>query len=255
MKNIIKDSIIKGECVYGLSSMELINDSWPKVFANCGLDFYWIDMEHSCMSIETVGKCIWACRTAGISPVVRLPNSKRYFVSKILDAGCNNIIIPRIEEARQVEDTIKHAFFNPKGDRSFAGSGRNFDLLPPKDINTAIEELNNNAFVGIQIETVKGIENIDKLICFSEIDMVFIGPGDLTLSLGIPGRFDHPDYIAAVDEIVKASKKYNHCVGIQAGNVKNAKIAMRKGVQFIAFGSALGILREQIVKKLNDLKK
>jgi len=255
MINQVKQKLSKQESVFGLSYMEFQSVGWITIFAHCGFDFLFIDMEHSTRSIERIGDLIWAAVHAGINPVIRVPSPQRFYISRVLDAGANSFIVPRVETIEQVESTIQYALYPPEGDRSLAGSGRNFDLLPQKDLKQATKTSNQETLISIQIETKKALENIEEIVKHPRIDMVFIGPADLSLTLGIPGQFDHPDFVDAVDRILDVTRRDGHSIGMQSMNVDYSKNMMKKGLRFVCCGGAISLIRQygtEMVRQLKD---
>jgi 2-keto-3-deoxy-L-rhamnonate aldolase RhmA len=255
MTNHLRQKLSKQEPVFGVSFMEFQSVGWTTVFAHCGFDFLFIDMEHSMRSIERIGDLIWSAVHAGINPVIRVPSPQRFYISRVLDAGANSFIVPRVETIEQVESAIQFALYPPEGDRSLAGSGRNFNLLPQKDLKQATKTSNQETLISIQIETTKGLDNIEEIVKHPRIDMVFIGPADLSLTLGIPGQFDHRDFVNAVDRIIEVTLRHGHSVGMQSMNVDYSKKMMKKGLRFVCCGGAIGLIRQhgaEMVKQLKD---
>jgi len=241
--NPIKDKLAAGEPVFGISLMEFQSSGWPTVFAQCGFDFLFVDMEHSTRSIDRIGSMIWTCLHSGIDPVVRVPSPQRFFISRVLDAGARTLIVPRVEEPDQVDRIVRYALYPPEGDRSLAGSGRNFGLQPQSDLRRATRESNHRILIGIQIETRRGVDNIESLLGRPGVGMVFVGPSDLSLTMGIPGRFDHPDFTAALKTIAEATRRHGHVLGMQSMNVEFSKRMMTMGLRFVCCGSGIGLIR------------
>jgi 2-keto-3-deoxy-L-rhamnonate aldolase RhmA len=254
MQNKIYQKLSRGEHAFGIGFAELEMETLPALLAHCGFDFLFIDMEHTTYSMETIGRLVWSCRQAGISPVVRVPEAHRFFISRILDAGAHGFIVPRVETTEQVENAIRYALFPPKGDRSVSGSGRKFGMTRPKDTASALERLNKETILGVQIETKKGLENIDELVRYPEIDLVFTGPMDLSFTLGVPPDPHHPEMQSAVTKIIETARKYGHAAGMQTSNTALSIEMMKKGLQFILCGGVTGIISRYGAEIVNELK-
>lgn len=253
--NPTKKKLEAGKPVFGISFMEFQASGWPTVFAHCGFDFLFVDMEHSTRSMERMGELIWTCLHAGIDPVVRVPAPpERFHISRVLDAGARSFIVPRVEEPEQVEQMIRYALYPPDGDRSLAGSGRNFDLRRQSDTAGATRESNERILIGVQIETKRALENIDRILDNPRIDMVFVGPSDLSLTMGIPGRFDHPDFEAALTTIAEATRRHGHALGMQSMNVEFSKRMMEMGLRFVCCGSGIGLIRTHGARMAEELR-
>ena len=254
MQNNTKAKLTRGDFAFGISFMEFNSPVWAQVFANCGFDFLFIDMEHSTLSIETIGDITWGALGAGISPIIRVPQAERFFISRLLDNGAHGFIVPRVETMEQVEKTVAYGRYSPRGDRSIAGSGRQFNLLPQTDLGKAVEKENEKTLIGIQIETKTGLDRVEELVAHPELDLIFIGPGDLSLSLGIPGQYKHPDFLDAVDRIIAVSRKNGHHVGMQSLNLDYSRNMMARGINFIVCGAGMGIIRKQCAEMVLELK-
>ena len=132
-ENNIKRKLAAGECIFGMSIFEVRSLVVAQVFADLGYDFLFFDMEHSAHGVETVAELIWSCRAADITPVVRVPDAERFYISRALDWGAQGIIVPRVESVEQVEAIVSYGRYKPLGTRGVALGGRHLDYQSPTD--------------------------------------------------------------------------------------------------------------------------
>ncbi|MEN8231032.1 MAG: aldolase/citrate lyase family protein, partial [Bacteroidota bacterium] len=159
-----------------------------EIMAQAGFDWVCIDAEHSPVNDETVQNMFIAIERHGAEPFVRIPRNDEVVFKKYLDMGAKGIVVPMVNSAEEVERAIAYASYSPQGIRSFALPRANgYGAFATEYFNHA----NENLFMGIMIEHVDALKNLDEIFSNKRIDAVFIGPYDLSGSMNIPGQFDH----------------------------------------------------------------
>jgi 2-keto-3-deoxy-L-rhamnonate aldolase RhmA len=219
--------------------MEFAVPSIATILASAGADFIIVDMEHTTFTIETVGRIVRAARGSDLPSIVRVPEIQRHFVSRALDAGASGVMIPRVECREDVENVVKWAKYAPEGDRGVAfgiahtdyGDFRKLDGV--KYTNQANEEI----FIVGQIETAKSVDNIDEILSSSGLDAIFIGPYDLSTSMGVSGQLDHPRIIDSTEKIISRAKQHHIILGSYVNDFESGKRWIDAGVQLIACGN------------------
>jgi len=242
--NKTKEKLLRGEYVFGVALSDIRGITLPSIFANLGFDFLFMDMEHSADSFESMCDMIWTARCAGITPIPRVPDPVRFYISRPLDAGAQGVVVPRIETVEQVDAVVGFCRYPPVGDRGAALGGRHIDYKPTADPKRTLEEANEQVLVGIQIETAKGLERVDDLVARPGVDLVFIGPQDLSVALGMPNAYTAPEMDRAIERIVVAAGRRGIPVGIQGRNVELAGRWMEMGVRFVVFANAVMLLTQ-----------
>jgi len=210
--------------------------SIAEIFCKCGVDFVGIDIEHSTISLEQAQHIIMACHGAGVFCLPRIASHNMEMVKRLLDAGADGIIVPMVSTPSEVEEIVKWCKYPPVGERSYGiarAQGYGFDFEP------YVEEWNTKSILIIQIESARGIENIEELINHGEVDGAMIGPYDLSGSMGIPGQIDHPKIAEAESIVINACKKRGKACGTQMIDPDRAGVkgAFEKGYTFVVLAS------------------
>ncbi len=251
MENTLKKELREGKKAVG--TFIRINDpAIVEVIGMAGFDFIVIDNEHTAMSKESMINLIRAAELSGVTAVVRVRENSAAEILQALDAGALGVQVPQVdtyEEARAIVDRVKYA---PIGARGFAASQRSagYGTLGAKEYS---ELSNKNTMIVSYCETLKGYENLDEILTIDELDVIFIGPNDLSQAFGVIGETNHPKVLEAIDDIISKVRKAGKAVGIIAGNAEQAKMWFDKGAQFIALSSDLGMvstLGKEYISKL-----
>jgi 4-hydroxy-2-oxoheptanedioate aldolase len=216
-----------------------------------GFDFLLIDSEHSAMHVETIQSMLQSLAATPSYGVVRIPTISYEYIANYLDAGADAIVVPQV---RTVEDVLKvrdAALYPPEGKRGIGpGRATSFGL----NIMEKKVAPNKDTVVIIQIETREALETLDQILAVEFFDMVFIGPGDLSMNLGILGEFSNPILTEEIANIVRKSKEFRKKVGIFAGNVEMAIQWLKQGVDLVTINSELGLLAQYVKQSLGRLE-
>lgn len=219
--------------------------SLVELYGELGLDFVWLDLEHggpSPWDAPAIEGLLRAAERTGIEPLVRLPNTDPSVVRKLRDAGVRAMFLPRVESAEEVERAVKAAYFrydDAPGDRGLAGPrARRWGL---KDDYVATEDA--EALVGVTIETQAAVDSLDEILAVPELGFVFIGPLDLSVSLGYPDELDHPEVAEAVETVRQKATEAGVPVGGLGFGMDDVNEKVRAGYQLVNLGSTTGALR------------
>jgi 2-dehydro-3-deoxyglucarate aldolase len=222
--------------------------SLVELYGDLGLDFVWLDLEHAGPSpwdAPAVEGLLRAAERTGIEPLVRLPSTDPSVVRKLRDAGVRAMFLPRVESAAEVERAVKAAYFHydgGPGDRGLAGPrARRWGL---KDDYVATED--EEALVGVTIETEAAVDNLEEILAVPELGFVFIGPLDLSVSLGHPDELDHPDVVEAVETVRRKATEAGVPVGGLGFGMDDVNEKVRAGYQLVNLGSTTGALRAAV---------
>ena len=237
--NHIKSTLHKGEVLIGTFVMEFSVSSIATLLASAGADFIVVCMEHTTFTIETVGRIIRAARGSNLPSIVRPPALERHFISRALDAGASGLMIPRVESRSDVEKISTWAKYAPEGDRGVAFGIAHTDYGDFRKLDGVkyTKQANEEILIVGQIETAKAVENIDAILAIGGLAAVFIGPYDLSTSLGISGQLDHPSVVASIEEVVAKAKAYDIILGSYVNDFESGKRWADAGVQLIACGN------------------
>lgn len=213
----IKEKILSGQKVYG-SMVRLQRNPAISFFAkNAGLDFLLYDCEHGHYNFETLHDIFVTGNAMGFDSFVRVCELSKDWISRALDSGATGIMVPMTETPEQAKEIVKWAKFTPIGDRGY-GSGLAHSNYVSGGKHTDIMKAQNDRTVVIaQIETKLGVENADAIAATEGIDVLLIGPNDLSISLGIPGDLMNQIELDAIAKVAAACKKHGKVFALHAG--------------------------------------
>jgi len=250
----LKKRLKKGELVVGLMISELRNPNFVYMLALNGYDFFIIDNEHGAYSPETVSDIIAAARGAGIAPIVRIPEIRRETILKPLDSGAAGLLIPQVNTVEQAREVIHHAKYPPDGNRGVALRRPHnlYKKVVPADY---LREANEETLIAVQVENPQSIQNLPEIAGVPGVDVAFVGPFDLSVSLGIPGEVNHPRETEAIDKVLAVCLPKKIAVGIQLFDVPSIKSWVQKGMRLISYSSDSALLADAAAAGVAEIKK
>ncbi len=201
-----------------------------------GSEFVFLDTEHSGLGMDSLKSTLQYLEAASIPALVRPPGRSYENIARALDAGAEGLILPMVgsgDEARRIVQCAKYA---PLGSRGVA-LGIAHDRYTSGPVAEKLAEGNRRSVLFALVETREGAENVDAIASVDGIDGLWIGHLDLSTSLGIPGQFDHPDYVSAVDRIAKAARDYDKSLGRMVETPEEGALLYARGFDFIAIGT------------------
>ncbi len=224
--------------------MKTCDPAFVEAAGYAGMDFVILDMEHGPASVESLQNHIRAAQVAGVLPVVRVGSYGD--ISRVLDIGAGGVQVPQVSSAKEAEAVVREAKYFPQGERGvcrFVRAARYSALEKQEYFRRA-----NQALVIIQLEGQKALENLDEIMEVPGIDILFIGPYDLSQSLGVPGQTTHPAVVEQMQEIVERAKKKHILVGTFTDSEKTLKRWSDAGVQYLSYSVDTGIFYEACVR-------
>ncbi len=212
------EKLHKGERVVGTMVRMMRNPGVAQVARNAGLDFIMLDMEHGAYTVETFADVAKVARSIGLGIFVRVPELSKRYVSGLMDAGAQGIMVPMVSTEEEAKKLAGWARYPSIGKRGFGSTAVFTDFDSPKtDIQTFMDQQNRDTLAIAQIETAEAIDNIEKIAAVDGIDVLLIGPNDLAISLGVPGETTGPVVSAAIKKVEDAAKKYGKKFSMHAG--------------------------------------
>jgi len=230
-----------GELIKGVMVFECFSPGVATLARLAGAEYVLYDMEHTGLSIETLKGLIATCRGLGVAPMARVPRGEYHLLAPALDVGCHGVMVPMVESAEQARAIVDATRYPPTGRRG-AAFGFAHDDYEAGDIGTKIRMLDARNVVIAQIETERGLENVEAIAAVDEIDVLWVGHFDLTNFLGVPAQFDNPLYLAALKRIIAAARKHRKGLGFMATDAGWAKRYRRLGFNMLAGGTDQAIL-------------
>lgn len=218
-----------------------------------GSEFVFLDTEHSGLGMDSLKSTLQYLQAASMPALVRPPGRSYENIARALDAGAEGLILPMVgsgEEARRIVQCAKYA---PMGSRGVA-LGIAHDRYTGGAIEEKLAAANRRSVLFALVETREGAENVDAIASVDGIDGLWIGHLDLSTSLGIPGKFDHPDYVAAVDRIVEAARNHDKSLGRMVEGPEEGVLLFARGFDFIAVGTDTQLYMDALRTGLQTLR-
>jgi 2-dehydro-3-deoxyglucarate aldolase/4-hydroxy-2-oxoheptanedioate aldolase len=237
--NSTRERLLKGETVYGCGLQVYRSPEIPRTFAAAGFDYVFIDLEHGSFNLETAHDMIVSCLLAGVTPIVRPGEVQYTLCARLLDQGAQGIILPRVEDPTALATALSWLRFPPLGVRGFGINPTTIDY-ETRIMAEIIEHQNRETLAVVQFESAPALECADELLSLKGVDVVMVGPADLSVSLGMPGQFENPRFVEAVDKIIERCNAHGVVPGIQTRSVEMAKTWAGRGMRFV------GVATEQV---------
>ncbi len=251
--NRTKELLRQGEIALGTGFGQLRSPEIPKLLSAAGFDWTFIDCEHGCFDVETIQDLVRTSLLTPLTPVVRVADLQYSLVARALDMGAEGIIFPRVEEPERLAQAVSWARFPPDGVRGF-GLGAPQVGYQNHSFEEIIRHLNEHVLVVLQVETRTALERVDELLAVKGVDAVMVGPADLSISLGVPGQFDHPKMVAAITRIVESCRRHGVYPGMQTRTMALARFWKQRGMQFLGCGNELGFLWDKARETVQQLR-
>lgn len=212
--NPLKDRVRRSDPVFG-TILPIPSPEVAEIAGLSGYDFLLLDMEHGPLTVDLLEGLVRACRAADVVPLARVPEDHPKTILRALDVGCVGVMIPQVESPEQARAAVAATKYAPAGTRSLAGATAAawWGKVPMPDHVAASNTATMNL---LQIETRRGLEAVDAIARTPGVDVLFIGPSDLSQSLGHPGAVTHPDVQAAIRRIITVGRAAGVPVGILA---------------------------------------
>lgn len=239
--NRVKQALRRGEVVIGTFIATIRTPEIGPMLAAAGFDFVIVDMEATCLNIQTVGDIAVASRNSDLCTIVRVPSMEGHFMSRLLDGGAHGLLVPKVETREQVEDIIRATKYHPLGLRSFA-PGRAGSNYVTTGIENIMTQANEETLIALLIETGQAIETVEELVSVEGVDVALIGPNDLSQDLGIPGEVRHPQIMQGIDRVIAACWRNNIAAGFSVGDVDSAREWLSKGVRFLVYSNDIRMI-------------
>lgn len=241
-ENKLKRLIKEGGVVVG-PFMKITDPAVMEIAGYAGFNFVIIDTEHGPVSIETAQNLVRAATYAEISPIIRVKNNDPATILRALDIGAEGVEVPHISSKEDAVKAVRATKFAPVGERGvcrFVRAAQYSALDRFKYFETA----NKETMVILHIEGVEGINNLERILSVKGVDIIFIGPYDLSQSLELPGQVNHPLVTEKMNHVISSTRKKGVAVGTFVDDVETARKWINLGVQYIGFSVDVGIFYE-----------
>jgi len=251
--NPVKARLASGGRACGAMVFEFFSPGLPQICENAGAEFVLYDMEHTGLSFETLKAQVAHCRGLRIVPLVRVPRGEYHFIARALDVGALGVMVPMVGSAEEAAHIVACTRYPPEGRRG-AAFGFAHDEYGDGDVAARIAAIHARTLVIPQIETVEGLEAVEAMAAVPGVDALWLGHFDLTNCRGIPGAFRHPEYLAAVQRIVKACEAHGKAAGFLAADEAWAREYIAHGFRLLAYGLDQALLGGALRRGLDILR-
>ncbi|HAM73876.1 MAG TPA: 2-dehydro-3-deoxyglucarate aldolase [Verrucomicrobiales bacterium] len=251
-KNTVKAKLKRGEPSLG-TWLNIPDPTVSCFMTRVGFDWLTVELEHSPTTLEHATVMMSMVAGNGLIPLVRIATNSPVNIKQVLDCGAYGVIVPMVNSAEEAKAVVAAARYAPEGARTIGGQlhAANFDT----DSATYYARANEEVLVIVMAEHVDAIERAEEILSVPGIDVVFIGPNDLTKSMGLAPSFEteDPRFVHAVDHILKTARKHGVVPGIHVGDAAMAKRRIAQGFQFVAVASDAGMLISKASEVARDL--
>ncbi len=233
---------------------EFIRPPLAKVYAYAGFDFVYLETEHTAFNGPDIADFVLSCRDNGMPVIAKTPQLERAAVAYLLDAGVMGIQLPRTESRENLLELISYVKYPPIGSRAGAPGYGNTYYVWPDDPNGWLKGCNETTVIVGHIETARGYENAEEIIATPGLDMLYVGPYDLSISLGYPGNYDHPVVAKATWEIMQLCVKHHVPFGTSASGPAVAGEMVGKGARFFETVDEMMLICEGAVRTVDEYR-
>ena len=220
--------------------------------ANAGFDWLLLDGEHAPNDLRSLLGQLQAVAPYASQPVIRPPIGDPVLIKQLLDIGAQTLLVPMVERAEQAEELVAAMHYPPKGIRGVGASLARASRW--NNITTYLDETDAQMCLLVQVENLKGLENLDAIAAVEGVDGVFIGPADLSAALGHRGNPGHPEVQAAIEDAIARVRKAGKAAGILSGDEKLARRYLELGCSFVAVGVDSSVLMRSLKHLANSFK-
>jgi 4-hydroxy-2-oxoheptanedioate aldolase len=234
MTSIIKERLLAGRTVCTMHVGGFATPRTIELFGTLGkFHGFWFDQEHSGTSHKDLELMLIACRATGMDAFTRVPPTDYATVMRPMEVGCSGVMIAQVRTLDEVKRAVQWVKYPPIGQRGmFTGNAETgYGQI---DIATQVTNANRDRWLSIQIETVESVEIVDQIAAVEGVDWLFVGPADLSVTLGVPGDFMHPKCIAALERVNAAVKKVGKSWGILSRDIEHTRRCRELGCQLFS---------------------
>ena len=250
--NLLKERMKLGEKIVG-GWITMTDPIVARIFSQVGFDFVLFDLEHSAIHQETLQTMLLLFEGSQTCPIVRVPGHDPIWTKWALDAGAEGIVFPNVRTEQEARQVVQMTKYPPQGVRGF------FPRVA-SNLTTQMSEyldgINDRINVWIQIEDIQAVDHLDAIFSVEGVDAVFVGPADLSLSMGILSQWEHPEFQEAIQNILKSGAKHHLPIGYPVDDTaEKALFRLRQGFQFVTTGMDSLLLQRAARDVLKEIER
>jgi 2-keto-3-deoxy-L-rhamnonate aldolase RhmA len=247
----IRDRLGRNELLLG-AFLQLGSPVAAEIAARCGLDWALIDLEHGSGTEADLVPQLPALGIEGTPAMVRVESLSRLRIGRALDLGAQGIMVPQLNDVEGAREFVRFLRYPPLGARGVALSARGagYGAASHADVGTLGEAVT----AIVQIETEAGLSNASQIASVEGVDVLFVGPSDLSHALGVPGNFDHMTYVTALESIADAARSHGKALGVHIPGLSEFERYHALGFRFISVGTDASALAAGIREALKQAR-
>ncbi len=251
MRNHIKEDLASGRLVLG-AGVTINSPLVAEFLAAAGADFLFLDLEHGAINLETAHLMVAVLRNQHCLAFVRVASDQDWQLNQALDMGAHGIIVPFITSAKQAELVVRACKYPPEGRRGLSCqiAAIRWGVTVPEYVRIA----NRETMVVVQVETPESVDCIDEILSVPDIDMVFVGPADLSATCGFPLNSGHPEVERRFAKVGESAFRRGMALGTVARNVEEVKHRVDQGFGFFVVAADSGLILQAGAEKLNAIR-
>jgi len=254
MQTNIKERLRESEAVHGCW-LNMGSAVSSEIVGQAGFDWVLIDLEHGIGNESGLIYQLQSLENSNSTPIIRVESYEAARVKKVLDLGASGIMFPQIKNTDEAKLAISNMYYPPTGQRGLAKMIRSTNY--GANFKQYFDSITDNLIGIIQIETLESLKHLEDIAALDGVDVLFLGPADLSLALGVLGQWDHPDFVNAAKSISMAAKKAGKACGVLFFDIDQYDFYYRLGYRFLASGSDMVFVNEganALISKLNKEK-
>jgi 4-hydroxy-2-oxoheptanedioate aldolase len=249
--NTTKAKLAAGQPVFGCF-VRYAEPSLAEYVAMLGWDFLVFDGEHGMLQPGDVEDLCRALELRDVTPIARVTTNQPHIILRFLDSGIHGVHVPWVNTPSAVEQAVRSVKYGPRGERGLAGTrASEWGLREPLD--AYVERANRETMVIVHIETREAVDAIEEYVAIDGVDVLFLGPTDLSQSMGHPGRADHPDVVAAMERVAEVVAPSDKVLGIYAGTAAMTEAWLARGARYFTTGLEM-FLRDGMTAHLERVR-
>jgi 4-hydroxy-2-oxoheptanedioate aldolase len=251
-KNLLKQKLKEGKVCFG--TFVRLGPRAVEIIGHAGWDFVVLDMEHGVFDYPQVEEMVRAARCAGVTSLVRVPEPNPSYIMRAVDAGAEGVQIPQVESAGMAKIVSQAARYFPEGKRglcSYVRAAGYSSIVPDEHMSSS----NKEVLTVIHIEGEAAATGVKAILETPGIDVIFLGPWDLSQSLGVPGKTKDPKVIEVMENVIQACKEKGVIAGTFVREIEDAKRWIDLGVQYMMVGTDAGLLLRSSRDWVGSLRK
>ncbi|MDE0188722.1 MAG: aldolase/citrate lyase family protein [bacterium] len=252
IRNLAKQKLLSGETVVGCF-LKYAEADLAEYVALLGWDFLVFDGEHGTIEPGDLSGLARACELHGVTPIARVPTNLPHPILRFLDTGVHGVHVPWVNSPEAAEAAVRSVKYHPRGVRGLA-SNRSGDYGLSEPVDRFMERANRETMTVIHIETIEAVNSIEGYLEVDDLDVLFLGPSDLSQSMGLAGQKGHPDLVAAMDRVAAAVANSDKILGVFAPTGEDAAEWVGKGARYVVTGME-GFLRAGMAEYIDGVRR